>query len=276
MVPFLLRFVSAFRRNFKTLKKLGSGSFGEVLLVQRRSTKRLYVSKTVKTKRISRFAEDGLSLVPMEIANLMKLEHSNIVELHGYMETEKTWILVMEHSPNYCDVRRFVRHYGALSENLAKHVYIQVYNAVKYCFDMGIHHRDIKDQNILINKKTAHVKLIDFGSSCRGSLQEPYESASGTLLYLPPDYFLDKTYLPLDAAVWSMGCLLFVMMTAKNPFRSVSQILTRDIALEIPDTVSYEGSFFIIHCLQKDKSERLNFHDVPLHLWVLTFPGFDQ
>ena len=49
-----------------------------------------------------------------------------LVELHGYIENDKTWTLVLEYSPNYCDLRQFVRRYGALTEKLAKHVYIQV------------------------------------------------------------------------------------------------------------------------------------------------------
>lgn len=278
MIPFFLRFISVYKKHFKPLKTLGRGSFGKVMLVQRRSTKQLYVTKEIKTKRVPRYGEsaDTGNLVPMEIANLMTLDHGNIVELHGYLETKKTWVLIMEYTPNYCDIRNFVRRYGAMSETLAKHVYIQVYNAVNYCFNQGIHHRDIKDQNVLINKRTAHVKLIDFGSSTRGPLNEPYESASGTLLYIPPEFFLDWSYLPLDAAVWSMGCLLFLMITATDPFLTTTQIITRDIGLGIPASVSKEGQFFIMHSLQKDISERLNFHDVPLHLWVLNFTGLDK
>ncbi|KAL5259093.1 hypothetical protein ACHWQZ_G009526 [Mnemiopsis leidyi] len=212
----------------------------------------------------------------MEVANLLVLDHPNIVELHGYMDTAKSWILVLEYSPNYCDVRQFVRRYGSLSEKLAKHVFIQVYNAVRYCFNQGVHHRDIKDQNILINKRTGHVKLIDFGSSSRGSLTQPYTDISGTLLYLPPEQFTDKTYLPYDAAVWSLGCVLFVMLAARDPFKTISQIMTRDVELELPRHLSREGKFFLLHCLMKDRTERLHFCDIPLHLWVLTFPGFEN
>lgn len=79
----LLSFLSTFRKHFKPLKKLGSGTFGEVHLVQRRATKQLYVTKTVKKKGITRWEEDGETgaLIPAEVANLQMLDHPNISKL---------------------------------------------------------------------------------------------------------------------------------------------------------------------------------------------------
>ena len=81
MLDFLLSLLSTFRKHFKPLKKLGSGSFGEVYLVQRRSTKQLYVTKTVKKKYITKWGEreEGTGApLPMEISNMLTLDHPNI------------------------------------------------------------------------------------------------------------------------------------------------------------------------------------------------------
>ena len=80
MLDYLLSLLSSFSRHFKPVKKLGSGSFGEVYLVQRRSTKQLYVTKTVKKKYITRWGEerDTGVVLPLEAANLLLLDHPNI------------------------------------------------------------------------------------------------------------------------------------------------------------------------------------------------------
>ena len=81
MFRHLLSLLSTFRKHFKPLKKLGSGSFGEVYLVQRRSTKQLYVTKTVKKKYITAWCSEkreGEMEIPMEVANLLVLDHPNI------------------------------------------------------------------------------------------------------------------------------------------------------------------------------------------------------
>jgi serine/threonine protein kinase len=85
MFDHLLRLLFPFRKHFKPLKRLGSGSFGEVHLVKRRSTKQLYVTKTVKKKFITRWEEDdetGTAL-PAEVAYLQILVHPNIGMLHS-------------------------------------------------------------------------------------------------------------------------------------------------------------------------------------------------
>ena len=66
------------------------------------------------------------------------------------------------------------------------------------------------------------------------------------------------------------------MVSARDPFKSVSQVMTKYIGLELPGHLSTECKFFLLHCLQKDRTERLHFCDIPLHLWVLTFPGFES
>lgn len=271
----LLTFLrSLFNKNFKMIRKLGSGSFGSVHLVERRSNKRLYVSKFIKKKQVTQYKDtpDG-ERVPMEIYNMTNLDHHNVVELHGYLELPKEWVLIMEYSRHYCDVRQYIRQYGRMSEDLGRHVYVQVLSAVQYCFVKGIHHRDVKDQNILINKETGHVKLIDFGSSCVGPLNEPYINCSGTLLYLPPEYFLYHSYMPLDSTVWALGCLLYIILVGKGPFTTVDQILR--VGLDIPSHLTLECKYFLLHSLRKKHTKRLRFADINRHLWIRNFKGFN-
>ena len=145
---------SSFHRHFKPLKKLGSGTFGEVYQVRQRSTGAVFVSKTIQKKSVTRTCCHGNQgeELPMEIANLLTLNHHNIIELRGFLETRTKWILLLEDSPNYCDLRRVLREEGAFCESVAKMIYVQVYTAVRFCFSKTIHHRDIKDQNILVNR----------------------------------------------------------------------------------------------------------------------------
>ena len=144
MLDLLLRFTSTYLQHFKPLKKLGSGAFGQIHLVQRRDSKHLYVTKRVKKTRVtnsvivpegaastrgsclassvdrSRVGDssrgEGTPL-PAEIANLMALEHANIIQLEGYLETTRTWTLLLQYNPGYGDVRRWVRRRERLASS---------------------------------------------------------------------------------------------------------------------------------------------------------------
>ena len=100
--------------------------------------------------------------------------------------------------------------------------------AVKILKDKNVFHRDIKDENILVNLKTNNCILIDFGSGCHlgsGTLRE----FEGTHLYAPPEWLQKGEYSGESATVWSLGILLFVMINGDVPFASDQDICKGDL-----------------------------------------------
>ncbi|XP_016426252.1 serine/threonine-protein kinase pim-2-like [Sinocyclocheilus rhinocerous] len=92
----------------------------------------------------------------------------------------------------------------------------QAAHAANMCCLRGVLHRDVKLDNLLINRETSEVKLIDFG--CGDILRRsPYKSYHGTAVYSPPEYHSRGKYYSRPATVWSLGVLMFTMLCGRFP-----------------------------------------------------------
>ena len=97
---------------------------------------------------------------------------------------------------------------------------IQTIKAILCCHERGVVHRDIKDENILIDWNTLEIKLIDFGSgtflSCSNcsTCRKDYD---GTRVYSPPEWIMHRVYLPLPGTVWSMGSSCMTCCKGTSP-----------------------------------------------------------
>ena len=106
----------------------------------------------------------GSKVVPKEIALLHGLKHSFIIRMLDYFEDANNFYIVMERPEKYIDLFDYITQKGTVSERSAKYLFRQTVEAVQYCLSMGVVHRDVKDENILIDLQSNQVKLIDFGS----------------------------------------------------------------------------------------------------------------
>jgi MAP/microtubule affinity-regulating kinase len=110
---------------------------------------------------------------------------------------------------------------GFLHEGLARKIFRQIVHAMCYCHDIGIVHRDLKPDNIMVDS-TGKVKIIDFGL---GALVKPGMKLSrccGAVLFYPPEIFLGRPYDGTKVDTWTLGVLLYFMVTGKLPFRGKS------------------------------------------------------
>lgn len=92
--------------------------------------------------------------------------------------------------------------------------------------DGGIFHRDIKDENILVNTQTLEVKVIDFGCATEFETEKTYSTASGTPEFFPPETFTKNQYRAGPATVWALGTLLYVIVMGDIPFEEPKNIIS--------------------------------------------------
>ncbi|ROI37069.1 Serine/threonine-protein kinase pim-1 [Anabarilius grahami] len=203
--------------------QLGKGGFG-VVYEGRRLDDDLkvalkYVTKTKDTKCL--LIPDHPNPLPKEIALTILANKGpsapEIIRLLDWQDRPDHFVMVLE-CPSPCeDLVQFTRrHGGRLDEEKARQIMRQAAQAANMCCLRGVLHRDIKLNNLLINSETSEVKLIDFG--CGDMLRSsPYRSYSGTAEYSPPEYHVRGMYYGRQATAWSLGVLMFVMLSGHYP-----------------------------------------------------------
>ena len=154
----------------------------------------------------------------------------------------------------------------ALTPPLLRYVLAQVYSAVTFCLQNGVDHRDVKDQNILINKNTHHVQLIDFGGASIVTRDTVYTTIQGTEVFLPPEAFNIHGYTPLEGSVWGLGCLLYCMVCGRPPFKSKREVVQLEVVY--PTFLSASCMDFIKVCLMKERGRRMRYEEISSHCWA--------
>lgn len=267
MITQFLKFLFSlkFRRHFKIKQKLGEGGFGKVYLVTRKADSKLLAAKKLDKSKVRHMAQTKSDqLLPLEIYCLNGLRHENIVKVHGYIETSYSWFIMMEYCENSTDLFDYIKREGALSEEMSRDIFVQVYSAISYCLSVGVDHRDIKDENILVDTLTLKVKLVDFGSASLFKRNSPYTHARGTSIFLPPEFFRFGSYLPLNATSWAFGCLIYKMVMGYHPFVDRMEIASYTPRMTGVGTF---GRDIVRHSLEKDPAKRIQFEKLGDHPW---------
>jgi len=128
-------------------------------------------------------------------------------------------------------------------------------------------HRDIKDENILIDLNTLKIALIDFGS---GALLEKkiYHEFQGTRVYSPPEWINQRSYRPEGLTVWSLGILLYDMVCGDVPFECDAEISRAQPRWFSGLKLSSEVKSLITDCLTVDPEERITLDSILTHPWL--------
>ncbi|KAK6028145.1 hypothetical protein OSTOST_05814 [Ostertagia ostertagi] len=126
-----------------------------------------------------------------------------------------------------------------------------------------------QDENVVIDLVTGDTKLIDFGAATVLK-KSHYTDFQGTRLYCPPEWFLHSLYLGREAAVWSLGVLLYNALNGRLPFRNEKDICTAHLLGPLPffTTVSSEAKDLIARCLAFDPFSRCSIEEILRHPWV--------
>lgn len=158
-----------------------------------------------------------------------------------------------------------------LSEDQARYVLAQVVEAIYYLDCHGVTHRDIKDENLVIDGNLK-VKLIDFGSAVVENPNEsrPYHTLFyGTTAYASPEILLKKPYQAPPAEVWTIGVLLSFLLTGSSPFPTVKDAIAGKITLtDCPQRLSRGSIDLMSICLDPDPTARATIRELRTHPWL--------
>ncbi|XP_048854331.1 serine/threonine-protein kinase pim-1-like [Brienomyrus brachyistius] len=209
---------------------LGEGGFGAVYAGTRKAdgfpVAIKYARKDDKELELPGLDEP----IPLEVALMMLVSHesscANVLKLLDWFSGPEDYIMILERPDPCQDLYEFCYSKGGyLSEDVTRHVLMQVLQALRHCQDSGVFHRDLKTENLLIRTDTLEVKLIDFGCGDKWK-DTPYVEYSGTEDFAPPELFLSGEYLAGPTTVWSVGVTLYELVCGYLPFRNKRAIIS--------------------------------------------------
>ncbi|XP_023674327.2 PAS domain-containing serine/threonine-protein kinase [Paramormyrops kingsleyae] len=275
-----------FGEEYSPICALGKGAFGFVWKACRRASGKEVVVKFIKKARVVSdcWVDDpDMGRVSQEIAILARVQHNNIVKVLEVYENENFFQMVMEKHGEGLDLFEFIDRQPHLDEPLASYIFRQLVVAVSYLRDRSILHRDIKDENIIIDTNF-HIRLIDFGSATFLQPGKLFHVFCGTLEYCSPEVLLGNPYEGPELEMWSLGILLYTLLFGENPFCEVEEALKAQLCP--PFSISEELYLLLSGLLDPDPVERTTLQELlqvpwlrqPINLahysWEEVFPAY--
>ena len=203
-------------------ESLGKGAYATVKLVTNKITKEKFAMKIYEKEKLN--SNSKKNCVYKEIQILKKLKHKNIAKLIEVISTEKQ-ILIVQELIEGISLREYynneIRNQKGISihkENVFRIIFKQIFEAMNYIHKLGMAHRDIKLENILI-KKNYEIKIIDFGFGMYNPENKLQKFFCGTPNYMPPEIAEKKPYIGQLADMWSLGILVYKIFCADFPFK---------------------------------------------------------
>ncbi|ORZ24529.1 kinase-like domain-containing protein [Absidia repens] len=245
------------KQDFTSLCVLGRGAFGKVHLVRHHKSQQLYAMKILKK---ASFVVQGkqANQLKTERQILEEVRHPFIVKLYYAFQTSDELHMVLEYAVGG-ELFRHLSHEGMFSEPMARFYAAELVLALEHLHSLGIVYRDLKPENCLLDAQ-GHVILTDFGlSKVTVSMDGKSNTICGTLEYIAPEILMGLDY---DYVVdwWSLGILLYDMLTGSPPFtgqrkKTTDAILSKKI--QMPYYLTSDAKDLLSKLLRKNPNVRL-------------------
>lgn len=252
--------------DFELLKIIGKGSFGTVMQVKKKDDGRIFAMKVLNKQTV--IDRKQVFHTKTEKSVLQQINNPFIVRLHYAFQTADKLYMVLDYA-NGGELFFHLKEEGTFSEERVIFYSAEIALALRHLHSLGIVYRDLKPENILLNNE-GHVVITDFGLSKQLVDDETTRTFCGTPEYLAPEVLRGQGHgFPVDW--WSLGTLIFEMLTGLPPFYSTNtnamyqKILSGEVSYprEIPPVCRslLEG------LLTKDPKKRFGADDIMQHPW---------
>lgn len=240
--------------------EIGSGGYGKVYSAISRKAQEAVAIKIF----VPQLYDDN---TPLEVTMLRKCQHvRGVVKIIDSMKVDKTYYALVMSKPRKCmDLFDYITKHGALPEEKARRFFRTIMNTVSEMFDAGIVHRDIKDENFIVNLDTEELTLVDFGAATFVK-SDSYTDFFGTKIWYPPEYIHENVYYAESSTIWSCGVMLYDLAFGNIPFDTVNDITQADI--KCPADCSKELKDLICKMLTADHTKRISIKQVLNHAFM--------
>ncbi|XP_047017451.2 serine/threonine-protein kinase Nek8 isoform X2 [Ictalurus punctatus] len=249
---------------YEKIKVVGRGAFGIVHLCRRRTDGALVILKEIPVEQMTR---DERLAAQNECQVLKLLNHPNIIEYYENFLEDKALMIAMEYAPGGTLADYIQKRCNSLlDEDTILHFFVQILLALYHVHNKLILHRDLKTQNILLDKHQMIVKIGDFGISKILVSKSKAYTVVGTPCYISPELCEGKPYNQ-KSDIWALGCVLYELASLKRAFEAanlpalVLKIMSGTFA-PISDRYSPELRQLILNMLNLDPSKRPQLNEI--------------
>lgn len=265
----------------RVLKSLGQGGFGDVKLVYFKGAQfeqKPYALKCVQKCRIVQYGQQRHIMDEKNI--LFQMRSPFVLNLHHtFKDSKQVYLLTDAYLGG--DLWRLLHARGPFPDTVARFYIACVVEAFAYLHQRGIVYRDLKPENLMLDIN-GYLRLVDLGFAKRVPIGNKTWTFCGTPEYIPPEVIANTGHT-LSADYWSLGILVYELLTRKTPFRAKDDLtiyenILRGIhSVQFSYRVSRKAEMLIKSLCRQEPSERLGYqkggvNDIRKHKW---FGGFD-
>jgi len=261
--PQRLALERALGSQYEVLRVLGQGGAGTVFLARERLLERLVAIKVLRSEVVS---ADSRERFVREARTAAKLMHPGIVPLYTFGELGDSLYYIMGFVEGE-SLEALLRRVGRLGPDDARRLLVEVADALNYAHRSGVVHRDVKPDNILIDRNTGRAVLTDFGIAKVAAQQSTLTATGiivGTPLYMSPEQASGDPQIDGRSDVYALGVIGYRMLAGRLPFEGTSahDVLMKHVTqtppalAEVTPTVPVDLAWTITRCLEKAPDQR--------------------